>query len=213
MEKKSSPALQKRSRDTEQRLLNAALSLLDEGGLEAAVIPRIAELAQVAPASVYRRFADKSALLRAAFLAMLTASLEATRAQAGQLILRASLAETLRQLAGRMMLQYREHPQLLRALVRFMASDPDAGFVAEARAVMAQTTDLMVDLLLEHRAEIRHAPKRAAAHFAVSAMACTIESFALEQESLWHADSVMPDQDMALRAAHSAFAYLVTPLQ
>lgn len=213
MEKKSPPARQQRSRDTEERLLNAALSLLEEGGLDAAVIPRIAQLAQVAPASVYRRFADKSALLRAAFLSMLRNSHAATQEQAAQLIQRAGLAETLRQVAARLMLQYRSHPQLLRALVRFLASDTDAGFVAEARAVIQQNTALMVDLLMEHRAQVRHAPKRAALHFAVTGMACTIESFALDRESLWHADATMTDADMVARVAHSAFAYLVTPLQ
>ncbi|XLZ70358.1 helix-turn-helix domain-containing protein [Massilia sp. SR12] len=213
MEKTLPPARQQRSRDTEERLLNAALALLEEGGLDAALIPRIAELAQVAPASVYRRFADKSALLRAAFLTMLRASHQATREQAVQLVLRASLAETLRQVANRMMQQYREHPQLLRALVRFMQSDTDAGFVTEARAIIRQNTDAVVEQLMAHRAEVRHVPKRAALHFAVTGMACTIESFALDQESLWHADSAMSDQDMAARVAHTALAYLLTPLQ
>jgi AcrR family transcriptional regulator len=213
MEKKSPPARQQRSRDTEERLLNAALSLLETGGLDGAVIPRIAELAQVAPASVYRRFADKSALLRAAFLTMLRNSHEASRVQAPQLILRAGLAESLCQVARQFMLQYRGHPQLLRALVRFMESDTEAGFIAEARAIMRQNTSLMVDLLMEHRAEVRHVPKRAALHFAISGMACAIESFALEQESLWHAEAAMTDQEMVARVAHGAFAYLVTPFQ
>lgn len=55
MEKTLPSARWQHSRDTEERLLNAALALLEEGGLDAALMPRIA---------------DKSALLRAAFLAI-----------------------------------------------------------------------------------------------------------------------------------------------
>lgn len=213
MDKQITPARQQRSRDTEERLLNAALQLLEEGGLDAAVIPRIAELAQVAPASVYRRFADKSALLRAAFLKVLKSSNEANQAQAAQKILRASLAESLRQMATQLLEQYRAYPQLLRALMRFMEGDTDAGFVNDARTIMHLNVELMVDLLMQHRAEVRHAPKRSAVHFAVTGMACTIQSYTLDHDSLWHGASAMSDEEMAARAAHCAYAYLAMPLQ
>ena len=70
---------QKRSQATLERLLSATIRLLDEHGLEGTVIPRIAELAGVAPASVYRRFANKDALMRAALLHVLESSREANR--------------------------------------------------------------------------------------------------------------------------------------
>lgn len=207
------PARQQRSRDTEERLLNAALQLLEEEGLDAALIPRIAELAQVAPASVYRRFADKSALLRAAFLKVLRSSNESNQAQAAQKISRTSLAESLGQMATQLLEQYRAYPHLLRALMRFMESDSDTGFVQDAREIMRMNVELMVDLLMRHRTEVRHTPKRSAVHFAVTGMACTIQSYTLDQESLWHGAAAMTDEEMAVRAAHCAYAYLATPLQ
>lgn len=207
------PARQQRSRDTEERLLNAALQILEEEGLDAALIPRIAELAQVAPASVYRRFADKSALLRAAFLKVLRSSNESNQAQAAQKISRTSLAESLGQMATQLLEQYRAYPHLLRALMRFMESDSDTGFVQDAREIMRMNVELMVDLLMRHRTEVRHTPKRSAVHFAVTGMACTIQSYTLDQESLWHGAAAMTDEEMAARAAHCAYAYLATPLQ
>lgn len=213
MEKQLAPARQQRSRETELRLLNATIRLLDEGGLDAAVIPRIAELADVAPASVYRRFADKTALLRAAFLHVLERSNDANRESMTLALQRTTLADSLRELARLLMAQYRAHPQLLRALVRFMDGDSDLAFVQAARASVQQNVETIVEALMQHRAEIRHSPKKAALHFTVVSMTCTIESFALDQQSLWHAGASMPDDDMAARTAHAALAYLVTPHQ
>lgn len=65
--------LQARSRETEQRLIGAALSLLSQGGLAACQIPDVARDAGVSVGAVYRRFTDKNALLTAAFRAMLDA--------------------------------------------------------------------------------------------------------------------------------------------
>src|SRR3546814_9648839 len=60
------PPQQERSRRTHARLLEATLKTLAEHGLDGATIPRIARVADVSPATVYRRFVDKQALLRAA---------------------------------------------------------------------------------------------------------------------------------------------------
>lgn len=69
--------LQARSRETEQRLIGAALSLLSQGGLVACQIPDVARSAGVSVGAVYRRFTDKNALLTAAFRAMLDAQAQA----------------------------------------------------------------------------------------------------------------------------------------
>ncbi|MFI5959697.1 TetR/AcrR family transcriptional regulator C-terminal domain-containing protein [Cryptosporangium sp. NPDC051539] len=50
---------------TEEAILDAALALLDEGGLEAASIRRIAAAVGVAPNAVYTYFPDKAAVLGA----------------------------------------------------------------------------------------------------------------------------------------------------
>jgi len=59
------PALQERSRRTQDRILTAGMQLLQEGGAEALTVVAVAELAGVAVGSLYRRFGDKDRLLGA----------------------------------------------------------------------------------------------------------------------------------------------------
>src|SRR5262245_52096243 len=61
-------AVQARSLDALERILDAAEAQLAKQGLAGATIPAIAERAQVATGTVYQRFHDKDALLRAVFL-------------------------------------------------------------------------------------------------------------------------------------------------
>ncbi len=58
---------QQRSQRTEQVLLDAALRLFRERGVEAVTVADIAAAADVAPATIYRRFGDKEGLLKEAF--------------------------------------------------------------------------------------------------------------------------------------------------
>ncbi|OPX13254.1 TetR/AcrR family transcriptional regulator [Mycobacterium sp. AT1] len=59
------PALQSRSRITQDRLFAAGTRLLEEGGAEALTVAAVAEDAGVSVGSVYRRFGDKERLLAA----------------------------------------------------------------------------------------------------------------------------------------------------
>jgi len=59
------PALQTRSRATQDRILSAGVRLLREHGLEALSVNAVATEAGVAVGSVYRRFGDKERLLGA----------------------------------------------------------------------------------------------------------------------------------------------------
>ncbi|ALU73463.1 TetR family transcriptional regulator (plasmid) [Rhodococcus erythropolis R138] len=58
-------AQQARSRRTQQQILDAGTSLLEEGGAEALTVAAVAARAGVAVGSVYRRFGDKDRLLAA----------------------------------------------------------------------------------------------------------------------------------------------------
>ena len=63
---------QARSQLTDQRLIEATLSLMREGGLAACSAPEIARRAGVAVGTIYRRFADKDELVGAAILDMVS---------------------------------------------------------------------------------------------------------------------------------------------
>src|SRR5579863_7788210 len=79
MRKTVLPVHQARSRDSLNRLLGAAVDVLDEHGLKGATIPRIAARANVSPGTVYRRFRDKDALLREVCLRMLEQNYRETK--------------------------------------------------------------------------------------------------------------------------------------
>jgi AcrR family transcriptional regulator len=58
-------ALQKRSRRSQQDILQAGYGLLEEGGVDALTVAAVAERAGMAVGSIYRRFGDKDGLLLA----------------------------------------------------------------------------------------------------------------------------------------------------
>jgi AcrR family transcriptional regulator len=201
---------QERSRATAEKLLNATIALLDEAGLDGALIPRIAEAAGVAPASVYRRFADKNALLRAAFLHALTQSNQDNRAQLSEMLLGPSLADTAARLVALMFEQYRRHPRFLRALSLFVDTDTDARFVGQARAILRANIDLVVEVLLVHSKDIAHPDPAAALRFLVLHIGCAIETFALEPHSMWHAAPALSAEELAGQLVHTFLAHLGT---
>jgi AcrR family transcriptional regulator len=199
---------QKRSQATLDRLLHATILALNEHGLEGAVIPRIAALAEVAPASVYRRFANKDALMRAALLHVLENSNQANRTGLAPALQGATLADSAAALMRLSFAQYRQYPGLMRALTRFIDTDDDPQFVATARAIVADNLNLAVQCLLAHRDEIRHTDPERALQFAALHAITSIEAIALGPVSLWH--SVLPASDEALadQLTRSFVAYL-----
>ncbi|UTY56547.1 TetR/AcrR family transcriptional regulator [Massilia sp. erpn] len=201
-------ARQERSRATATRLLEATIAVLDDAGLDGAVIPRIAALAGVAPASVYRRYADKNALLRAAFLHVLDRSNESRRAELALLMPGATLAATARELLALLFAQYRQHPQLLRALTRFIENDSDHVFVAEARRLLRANVECIVELLLRHAGEISHPAPAAALRFGVLQLACAIEVYMLDPQSLWHVAPAFPEDELMAHLLHGFMAPL-----
>lgn len=203
--------LQDRSRATVERLLNATISLLDQEGLDGALIPRIAEAAGMAPANVYRRFVDKNALLRAAFLHALMRSEQHNRETMAAQVLGESLTASAERLMDLLLAQYQRHPRFLRALSRFIDGDCDAGFIAAARSSIAANVDLLVDILLAHRHEIRHELPERALRFAILSATCSIETYALDPSSIWHVEPSVTAEELIAHLGQGFAGYLVAP--
>jgi AcrR family transcriptional regulator len=199
---------QQRSRDTLERLVIATVKVLEQDGLDGATVPGIAKAAKVAPASVYRRFTDKDALLRATFLHMLRQSNEANRDSLAKAVQCETLEETVVRLISALFEQYRRHPRLLRALTRFMESDKDEEFVHSAKLHIAENFNLVVDALLPFRAEIRHPIPRRALQFALLKAGSAMEAYALDSTSLWHAVLPLSEKELKAELAHGFVAYL-----
>jgi AcrR family transcriptional regulator len=204
---------QERSRETVARLLKATIQMLEEHGLDGATIPRIAEAAGVAPASVYRRFEDRNALFRAA----LTDALEKSAAVV-QKTLRLesfedqSLAGVVGRIVTMTMQQYHVQPGLMRALTRFVETDPDKHFRSTALALPSGNFEQLIDLLLAFKDEIPHSNPRRAITFGLLTMATIIEVRALEQVSMWHELLPMADRELHAEVTHIVLAYLRAPV-
>ena len=188
---------QARSRKTVARLLAATVDTLDAHGLAGTTIPRIAEAAGVAPASIYRRFRDKEALIRATLLDVLERSNAVNAAAVAPMLEGRSLAWVAGALARSLVLQYRVRPGLMRALIRFAESDTDAAFKERAMTLMTENLRMIVEEIVARFAdEIEHPDPRHAVTFAALAVANIAETHALEEFSLWHAALPLTDDEL-----------------
>jgi AcrR family transcriptional regulator len=186
--------------------------VLEEHGLDGATIPRVAAAAGVAPASVYRRFRDRDALYRAAFLAVLEQSTDANRKalQSG-----AFRGRTLEGVAGEFVTaiiqQYRAHPGLLRALVRFLENDRDMPFREKALAHIVGNFRGLREMLLSFRDQIAHPAPERAAMFALLSIVSIVEIRALEQVSPWPELLPISDPEMQAELTRLFLTYLRSP--
>lgn len=149
------PAHQERSRATRDRILEAGEELLAEAGWEGFALAEVSRRADVAIGSIYQRVTNKEGLVRAIndrTVSRLEAEnrrfedSERWRALAsGELI-----EEVVREIAR----QFQHNEALLRALIRYAASDPV--MAARGAAASEDLSRRFADLLLTRRQEIAH---------------------------------------------------------
>jgi AcrR family transcriptional regulator len=199
---------QERSRKTLHLLLQATVTILNKEGLEACTLPRVAAAAGVSPATVYRRFEDKDALLRAAFLNILQESNRHNKTVMKQVLLRPTLEETSERIIAAFLRQYRAHPRLLRALSQFMTKYADTEFTKETNRLISANLRLVVSVLLHHRDSIRHSNPQRAALFALLSALSTIEMAVLMPQSLWQTALPLSDKLFCAEVTRSLIAYL-----
>jgi AcrR family transcriptional regulator len=178
--KHARPVLQARSQRTRDRLLDAAEALLAQGGSDAATVPAIARRARVAVGSVYRRFPDKDAVLRAVYERFFERSAAANRAAldpahwAGR-----PLRDTVTALIAAMVRGYVQHRALLAALLRYAETHEDAAFRRRADALRGETFELVVAILLARRAGLDHPAPEQAIAFALLTVALVLKGLVL----------------------------------
>ena len=179
------PALQARSQKTRDRLLDAAETLLREGGPEKATVPAIARRAKVAVGSVYRRFPDKDAVLRSIYERFFERSIAANRdALSEDKWVDVPLELMLRRLVDGMVRGYRFHAPLLAALLRYVDSHPDAAFRKHADAMRADVFAGLSRLLLSRRDEITHPDPESAVEFLFVTLGLTLKGYLLQGDRL-----------------------------
>lgn len=204
------PPKQQRSRETLARLLEATIKVVKVHGLSGTTIPRIAQAAKVAPASVYRRFRDKESLLRAAFLDALERSSAVNAAAIPPLVKGRTIEWIAGSIARSLIEQYRAQPALMRAMVRFVEGDDDQAFRERAMSLIVANAQVLVDTIVKgFRKHIRHKNPRRAVTFVILVMANVVETRALEEFSLWHTMLPLSDDELVAELKHLFLAYLL----
>lgn len=171
---------QARSRESLKRLLRAAAAALDEMGLEGATIPRIAARAGLSPASVYRRFRDKDALLRVLLIETLKGSDKHNETVLTvEFAQQHSLPELVRKIIATTLESYRKHVGLIRALTQFSRSHRSGAFRKQVDEMEVRNFRRIVDFLLIKRSEINHPDPEGAASFALMMVALSLREMVI----------------------------------
>jgi AcrR family transcriptional regulator len=187
--KNALPAVQARSQRTRDRLLDAAEALLAQGGPDAATVPAIARRARVAVGSVYRRFADKDAVLRGVYERFFERSLVANRrALAPAIWIGKPLTIVVGELVRGMVRGYVQQRALLAALLRYADTHADREFRHRAETLRRETFDLVAAILLARRDEIDHPDPAPAIEFALLAIGLVLKGLVLRAD--WPAADV-----------------------
>lgn len=192
---------QARSRESTRRLLQAAAVVLAQRGVEGTTIPRIAKQAGLTPGAVYRRFADKDALIEAMILGIVERSDENLRTLVTPAMARlVALPALVDLLIEGMLVSYRSSPGLLRALRQFAQAHARPRFVAKVRRIEMRSLRYAVDVLLERRREIRHPEPERALFFAVAMLVGVLSELILVDRDMQNWQEVIPKDHEALKA-------------
>ena len=128
---------QKRSRDSQQRVLNTAERLLAEEGFENFTIQQVSQSAGVSIGAIYARFGSKENLLRAVH----RAAMEGMRATSHHTLdddgewTRLAPRELVREAVRRVALPFRTHDGLLRAFMHAGAIDDEVAALGSQNSI------------------------------------------------------------------------------
>ena len=182
MVKKNLAPKQARSKESLERLLKGTAEVLNEKGLKGATIPRIAARAGLSPAALYRRFADKEALLREVFLKIMEKNEERTRLSLTPELARGSSLKFFIDLIIRnSLISHRRHAGLIRAMHQFVSEDSNMAFRRKFEEVESKNIRTVASFLLHYRAEIKHPDPEKALAFALVNVGLAVREIVLER--------------------------------
>ncbi|MDY7103035.1 MAG: TetR/AcrR family transcriptional regulator [Actinomycetota bacterium] len=155
------PPLQRRSREAWQRVLDAGVALLEEGGYEAFTIASVCARARVAPRALYARVDNKDALFLAVYehgmaRIRLDHAVFADEARWRRLPAREVATQAVREVAG----IFDRHAALVRAVVLISGGHPEVH--RRGARYSRELGDLFTELLLRAPGEIDHPAPEAA---------------------------------------------------
>jgi AcrR family transcriptional regulator len=192
---------QARSRESMRKLLKAAAEVLGQHGLEGATIPRIAEHAGLTPGAIYRRFPDKDALLETVIIGILERQDERLR-----MMLTPAMARQIpvgvfaEQLINNMLVSYRAHAGLMRALRQFAQGRDHTSFYRKVNRLEMRTYQYLVELFLVHRKEIKHSDPQMAVSFALLMLISTLIELILVDHDMKNWQAMIPKDEQQLKS-------------
>jgi AcrR family transcriptional regulator len=165
------PPRQQRSHESLERILDAAESLIRERGFDNMTIAEVVLRSGSSVGSIYARFGNKIGLLRAVQLRYhARVQNDIFAAFSGDHPRDESLEEAVARIVSVLSRHVLNEPELFRAFV--LQAVFDAGVRVQGERTNAQRRDKVVEVLMAHRAEIRHPdPERAARWFYSACMA------------------------------------------
>ncbi len=170
------PVVQERGKHTVERLLEAAEQMLDFVGLEGATVPTIAAAAGVSVGTVYKRFPDKDALLRAVHERFFNDLLAANQfALDPAKWVDTPTIELVTTVVAGMIEGYRGRKTLIRALMLYAETHTDSDFRAHAEERRLETLHLFEALLRDRKADIGHPHPERAIRFVVALFGHALE--------------------------------------
>jgi AcrR family transcriptional regulator len=194
-----------------ERLLAATIAVIEDKGLAAVTIPEIAAAAGVSAGSIYRRFTDKDALIRTAFLRLLEASQDSNRASLpADRFQGRSLEEALHAVARALVAQYRTRPGLLKALDQYLEAQTDPAFRERALGLIEANIQVVIEALLPFRDRIAAADPERAITFALLSAMTVMEAHKLSVPLLWRRMLPLDDDALAAETARAMGAYLAS---
>jgi len=163
------PVVQERGRHTLERLLDAAEQLLDFAGLEGATVPAIAAGAGVSVGTVYKRFPDKDAVLRAVYERFFSDLLAANQfALDPAKWVDTPTIELVTTVVAGMVEGYRSRQSLIRSLLLFAHTHTDSEFRERAEERRLESLKLFEALLRDRKEDIAHPHPDRAIRFVVA---------------------------------------------
>jgi len=148
------PPKQRRSRESYERVLDAAHALLEENGFEGFTVQEVAARSGVSVGAIYERFANKETLLRDVHARLMESMSQGADWTGAEPATEAGAAEAIEIAVAAVARTFREHHKVLRAFMHLGAIDE----VISARGSNASIalSRSFKRALLEHRGELAH---------------------------------------------------------
>jgi AcrR family transcriptional regulator len=201
------PPKQRRSQESLERILDAAENLIRERGFEQMTIAEVVQRSGSSVGSLYARFRDKTALLRAVQMRYHARVENAIAAEFGGNSPRDECLEDAARRIVRVLSDYLLHePELFRAFILQAVFDP--GVRAQGEAANAKRRERVASVLLEHRAEIKHPdPELAVRWFYSTCMTFLRERMTFGPEA--ELSGSFTDETIQAELARTVIAYLL----